>query len=270
MPKFRTFEERMKHPQGKLIPSSMWNDNELFGESLDDTVLSLMKASGSDLISLVERSANKLNDPWLKKQAWLAIALSHPDTDFGALQHIAQTLKIDDYGLFSLVIILGKTGLFDELVKQYPEPIIAEFITQNVFYVYIKAAENGHQELLKKMETKISDQTTEMLKVANFAPYTRAVKNGHIAVLNHFEQTRPDLVSAMIKASYKHLVLHDYPIALEHMKEVAGPLLVELMDAERSVLSLQTSNNFFLKAPAIPTEGSHTASKLIAGNTTLS
>ncbi|KTD57595.1 hypothetical protein [Legionella shakespearei] len=251
MPKFSTFEERMKHPQGKLIPSSIWNDNELFGENLDDTVLSLMKVSDEKLLSLLERSTTKLNDPWLKKQAWLAIALSHPDTDLTTLQHIAQMLEMDDYGLFSLVIILGNTSHFDELAKQYPASVIAAHIVQNVFYVYIKAAENGHLELLKKMETKIPEQITEMVRVANFAPYARAAKNGHIAVLNHLEQTRPDLVPAMVKASFKNAALH-HPVVLEHMKELAAPL--------------QTPNHFFPREVEKPDEEVYLAPQLTVNN----
>lgn len=256
MPRFSTPEERMKHPQGKLIPSSMWNDNELFGENLDDTVLYLMKVPTEELLSRLEQSATKLNDPWLKKQAWLAIALSHPDVALTTLQDMAQKLNIDDYGLFSLIVILGNISFFDELVKQYPAPVIAEYISQSVFYVYIKAAENGHQELLKKLEARTPEQTTEMFRVANFTPYVRAAKNGHLAVLKHFEQTRLDLVSAMIKAFFKNSVPKS-SVVLEHMKEIEPALVMQLIGVGRSIPPLQTPNNFFSRDAEKPDEAAH-------------
>ncbi|WP_197541183.1 hypothetical protein [Legionella fallonii] len=58
----------MKHKQAKLIPCSMWYDNQLFYESLDDTVLSLMKAKPDNLMPHLNKSLPKLNNQWLKNK----------------------------------------------------------------------------------------------------------------------------------------------------------------------------------------------------------
>lgn len=69
MARFKTHEERMKHRHAKLIPASMWHDNQLFYEVLDESVLSIMKAKTSkDAISLLVKYLPKLNDQWKKSK----------------------------------------------------------------------------------------------------------------------------------------------------------------------------------------------------------
>lgn len=48
---FNTHEERMLHPQAKLIPQFMWDDPLLFDSSLNETILELMKASNDEIIN---------------------------------------------------------------------------------------------------------------------------------------------------------------------------------------------------------------------------
>lgn len=230
MPKFKTFETRMKHTQGKLIPLLMWQDNELFCENLDDTVLSLMKTNDGNLFTLLEQSVPKLHDQWLKKQAFLAITLSHPALDLPMLQSIAETLQFDDYTLFSLLIILGNSNLLEAWINQQSDSI-EPLITKNVFYVYMKAAEYGHDEILKKLEEKAPKQITEMVRVANFSPYSNAAKNGHIGVLSHLEAKEPHLIPAMIKASFKDAVFHGRLDVLKHMEEKLPELVLQLIKA---------------------------------------
>jgi hypothetical protein len=71
---FKTYEERMLHPQARLIPESMWNNFELFNFSLADFMLPLMTASNEELITHLNNSTATLNSLRLKKIAWLSIA----------------------------------------------------------------------------------------------------------------------------------------------------------------------------------------------------
>jgi hypothetical protein len=64
---FRTYEERMLHPQARLIPESMWNDLKLFDFSLNDFMLPLMTVSNEALITHLNNSLPKLNSLRLKK-----------------------------------------------------------------------------------------------------------------------------------------------------------------------------------------------------------
>lgn len=236
MPRFKTYAERMKHRQAKLIPSSMWHDNELFYEFLDDTVLSLMKIKSTDLIFHLNQSAPKLNNQWLKKQAWLSIALSHPDLDLLALQQIASILKLSEYQLFSLLIILGNTPLLDEFVTQHKKKDILGMISENGCYVYRKAAENGHIEVLKYLEDKAPTLALEMMKAVDFSAYRDASRNNHLEVLKHFEAKAPDLIPAMIKAQnfyvYRVAAANGNMERLKYLETKAPDLVLEMMKAD--------------------------------------
>src|SRR5437016_6541469 len=96
---FKTHEERMQHPQAKLIPESMWDNFSLFSRSLNEAILELMKVSNEKLSTLLTNLLAKLNGRGLKESAWLAIALSHPDLELSRLRMIANQLNYNDHEL---------------------------------------------------------------------------------------------------------------------------------------------------------------------------
>ncbi len=199
MPRFKTNAERMKHKQAKLIPSSMWYDNQLFYESLDDTVLSLMKVKPDNLMSHLNKSLPKLKDKWLKKQAWIAIALSQP-VSLPILQEVATTLKLDRNTVFSLLATLGNLSLLREYTNQYDDSIIQTMLEDDEFCAYIKSAENGHPNVLKFFEETLPALARNMISSRNFSSYKDAARNGYVDVLKHLEDKVPDLTLEMIKA----------------------------------------------------------------------
>ncbi|CZH56948.1 Uncharacterised protein [Legionella pneumophila] len=237
MPKFKTDEERMKHPQAKLIPSSMWNDNELFCETLNDTVLSLMKVTEKDLMYRLTNAIPKLNNLWLKKQAWLAIALSHPNLELSMLEQVAKLLGLEDSKIFSLLAILGKVHLLAEFVKRHAQSHILELIASNSFSVYRKAAENGHIDVLDYLETLVKPkQVIQMIRAVDFSAYRDAARNGHLDVLKNLEGKAPDLVLSMIKAenfyAYRLAAARGNIEILKHLEANVPNLITDMVKAE--------------------------------------
>lgn len=249
MPKFKTHAERMKHKQAKLIPSSMWYDNQLFYESLNDTVLSLMKVKLDNLMSHLNKSLPKLNDKWLKKQAWIAIALSQP-VDLPMLLAVATTLKLDKNTVFSLLATLGNTALLSEFTIQQDTPNIQKMLEDDEFCAYIKAAENGHSTVLKFFEMAVPFSVRKMILSRNCSPYKDAARNGHVEVLEHLEDTEPDLVLEMIKAqnfyAYRIGASKGQLAVLKHL-EAKAPDLVRAMVAADNFYAFNKSveNNHF-------------------------
>ncbi|CEG57374.1 hypothetical protein [Legionella fallonii] len=190
----------MKHKQAKLISASMWHDNQLFYETLDDTVLSIMKVKNSeDIIPFLIKSYPKLNDQWKKKQAWLGIALTQPN-NFQILLETARILEFSKNNLFSLFAILGNVAFLDAYAKQHQSSEVLEMIKDNEFYAYRKGAEHGNSGILTFLETKASNLTLEMILSDNFAAYKNAARNGHVDVIKDLETKASDLVLEMIGA----------------------------------------------------------------------
>ncbi|CZG59613.1 TPA: hypothetical protein ACJ5DT_003113 [Legionella pneumophila] len=239
MARFKTHEERMKHRHAKLIPASMWHDNQLFYEVLDESVLSIMKAKTSkDAISLLVKYLPKLNDQWKKKQAWLGIALTQLE-NFSILLESAKILGFSKNNLFSLFAILGNVKFLNEYAKESGNDGILEMIKDNQFYPYKKAAEHGNLDVLTCLETWASSQILEMILANDFYAYKQAAHNGHINVIKHLETKAPGYILQMIQAqdyygfrlgaSGGHIEL------LKHMQSKAPQLFDKMVAA----------NNFF-------------------------
>lgn len=233
MPRFKTDYERMKHKQAKLIPASVWHDNQLFYEVLDDTVLSLMKAKPAELMLKLEKSLPRLNNQWLKKQAWLGIALTQP-LDLIMLQKVADKLQFNSNTVFALLAILGNKALLNEFTAQYDRKTIQEMIKDDDFYAYTKAAENGHLDVLKYFEEKAPKFALEMVKSRNYYSYKYAAPNGHLEVLKHLEEQASGM--EMIKAqqfyAYKLAASRGKLEVLQYLETKAPSLVNDMIKAD--------------------------------------
>lgn len=244
MAKFKTYAERMKHPQAKLIPASMWSDNQLFYESLDENVLSIMKAKKNEgVIPLLKRLLPRLNDQWKKKQAWLGIALTQADS-LAILQEAASILKLNENTVFSLLSILGNLDLLKTYTEQYENHVVLAMIRDDEYYPYRKAAENGHSSVLKYFEATATKLTLEMVTSDHFASYKNAAKNGHVHTLKDIEAVVPDLVLEMIQAqnyyAYRMGAMNGHLGVLKHLESKA-PGFVNEMVAEDNFFAYRKS-----------------------------
>ncbi|MFJ1269353.1 hypothetical protein ACD661_12365 [Legionella lytica] len=237
MAKFKSLEERMKHKQGKLIPASMWKDNQLFNETLEESVISIMKAGSSEATILsLDKYKSKLNDQWKKKQAWLGIALAQPN-NFSLLEETAKKLEFNKKTLFSLFAVLGNLVFLDTYTKQFQSSQeVLDLIKDNEFYAYRKGAEHGHAEILNYLESKASSLTREMILAENYAAYKNAASNGHVAVLKDLEAKASELVIKMIEAqnyyAFRMGAKNGHISVLSHLESKAPQLFEHMVEAD--------------------------------------
>jgi hypothetical protein len=198
---FKTYEERMLHPQAKLIPESMWNNNNLFNFSLAGFILPLMTASNEELITHLNDAAAKLDSNRLKKVAWLSIALGHPNFELSILRNLATQLQLNNLILFQLLVIIGNKKYLDDFLNESLPTNVQKMIQSENFYAYRLAAENGHLEVLQYLEAKVPNQIQEMIQGFDFCAYRLAAENGHLEVLKHLESKVPNQIQQMIQAN---------------------------------------------------------------------
>lgn len=226
----------MKHKQGKLIPASMWQDNQLFCEILDESVISIMKVRNSEeVIPCLIKYQSKLNDQWKKKQAWLGIALTQPN-NFSLLLETAKILGFSKNTLFSLFTILGNLDFLDTYAKQHQSPEVLDMIKDNEFYAYRKGAEHGHSDILAFLEAKASGLTLEMILSDNYAAYKNAARNGHVDVLKDLEEKASEVVMAMIQAqnycAFRMGAKNGHVSVLRHLESKAPQLFTQMVEAD--------------------------------------
>ncbi len=235
MAKFKSLEERMRHKQGKLIPASMWQDNQLFNETLEESVISIMKVRSSEVITCLKKYQPKLNDKWKKKQAWLGIALTQPD-NFSLLEETAKILEFNKNTLFSLFAILGNLVFLQTYTQQFQSQEVLELIKDDEFYAYRKGAEHGHAHILSFLEAKASTLTLEMILSGNYAAYKNAARNGHVDVLKDLEEKASESVLAMIQAqnyyAFRMGAKYGHISVLRHLESKAPQLFSQMVEVD--------------------------------------
>ena len=234
---FKTYAERMQHPQARLIPESMWNDGTLFDCSLPDIMLPLMTASNEELITRLNNSAPTLSLFKLKKLAWLSIALSHPDLELLTLREIATQLHLDSTTLFQLLAIMGNKKHLDEFLNESLNPSVQELIQAKSFSAaYRYAAANGHIGILDYLESKAPDQVQAMIQADDFYAYRNAAFNGHLGVLEHLESKAPEQIQAMIQANkfsaYRYAAANGHLGVLDYLESKAPDQIQAMIQAD--------------------------------------
>jgi hypothetical protein len=229
---FKTYEERIQHPQARLIPESMWNNEDLFNFSLADFMLPLMTTSKEELITQLNNSAAKLDSLRLKKVAWLSIALSHPDLELSILRNIATQLQLDNTILFQLLVIIGNKKYLDDFLNESLNLSVQKIIQTNNFYVYRLAAGNGHVGVLQYLEAKAPSQIQDMIQARYFYAYRLAAGNDHLEVLQHLEAKAPNQIEDMIQAAYQYAAKNGHLEALQRLEAKAPNQIEDMIQAE--------------------------------------
>ncbi len=242
MPKI--IAKKMGHEQAKQIPDSMWEDNQLFCESLDEVLITLMKLkTPADAIFYLNQYASAFNDKWKKKQAWLSLALTQPD-NFDLLQESAAILNLDQKTVFSLFAILGNVDFLNKFIMQHEKDVVLAMIKSDEFYPYRKAAEHGKSAILKYLDKTAITLTFEMNAAYNYAAYKNAARNGFVETLEDIEKMVPALVNEMIRAqdyyAYRFAALHGHLGVLKHL-EFKAPELVNEMEAADNFFAYRKS-----------------------------
>ena len=181
--RFSSEEERIQHPQAKLIPSILWSVPNLFNSNIDDPTLALMQADEAHLMSCLESSIKSITN---KEVAWLAIAFSHSSLGFEELCQIANTLQLPEQGLFVMFGLLGKTNFFESIVNHYSKAgTLKAMIAADEYRAFRAAALIGYLDVMNRMLALSTDvEQQAMIAARDYFAFGGAVNHGHLTVIS--------------------------------------------------------------------------------------
>jgi hypothetical protein len=154
--KFLSENERMQHPQARLIPLNVWKT--FYSDELSDFQLALMQTASSDYSNYLAGLDNgALQDlTTIKKISadWLAMAYGHPDAKDYLLMNFARRLNIPTEEVFKLAAIIGKMSMMEHLMKLAPDKVqdmIAADRYSTSYEAFRVAAINGHTPVVNRL-----------------------------------------------------------------------------------------------------------------------
>jgi len=218
--KFKNDEQRMQHPQGKLIPQDVW-DKFFWGE-LPDKLIPLMTAEKDALLRRVRSVPYFLNHE--RVAAWLAIAFSHPDLDVAMLHELSKAIHLKDYEPLITAATCGKLDyvieLDEKLTSQFnPDSLDFKNIRKYLFYT---AAKFGHLDILQYLEGRAPEKLQEMIAANDYEAFRLAARHGHIAILEYLETRASDKLQVMIASdvyeAFRLAARHGHIASLEYLK----------------------------------------------------
>lgn len=199
--RFESNEERMKHPQARLIPDLLWNDGKIFNEQLDDELLTLMNTRDEELIDKLHELFPEISEKGQaddKQIIWLVIALSHPHLSHSVLLGISAELKLRPENLYQYAAVWGDLSFFEYLTQMYlHRGELERVIVAHSYAVFSNAVLFKHEPIMKLLLNKAPDKMKLMLSSA----VVRAFKFGDIDVIKLLMAQAPDEVQNMIKAN---------------------------------------------------------------------
>ncbi len=242
---FKTSEDRMKHPQAKLIPEVLWNDKEFFAGSLYKNVLALMSTPQQELLPSLKLDLDSLK--YKSKATLLAIALSHPDLALAELLNMAMELAIEQLDLFHLLILTENKKWIDAFMDVGLVPSLEE----DIFSHYFWAAERGYALILEQLEAKEPEKTLTMIRKDSYRAYRLSAQNGFLEVLKHLESRASSEIPAMIEAenfyAYRRAAENDFSEVVLHLEQIAPAKIQEMIQADNFYAFRLSAKNNCLK-----------------------
>ncbi|MCE0723049.1 MULTISPECIES: hypothetical protein [Legionella] len=193
--KCSTHEERMQHPQAKLIPQTLWDI--LFLEELPDCLIPLMQTKDEHL--LIDR-LKAIPLPVSKSEIlclWLGIAFSHPEFNSESLQHIGDMLGMSDKVMLHAAVLWGNESYFKDLMTKYSSSS-QDMIAADNNYIFIESIRYGHLYVLQYIAEKAPEKLQEMLASENYLAFSCAFQKSHLSVLQFLAEKVPEKLQEII------------------------------------------------------------------------
>jgi hypothetical protein len=140
---FQNEEKRLKHSKARLIPKYLWE--HAFNSGLAKLCLPLME---EDLSTIDLSTLSRRFEPWQYTNAWLAMAVSHPQFTPAVLEKWAISLGCDP---LEMAILIGRQDMVDFLIEKSPDRLTFTFTTthREEFSYLQDAATRGQLDILK-------------------------------------------------------------------------------------------------------------------------
>ncbi|MDF1827779.1 MAG: hypothetical protein P1U39_05825 [Legionellaceae bacterium] len=237
--RFNTEPERMAHPEACLIPKRVWFDEALFNGEISDNHLKVMRSAsqhGDEAIAEFDDVfLQSLGTESQKETAWLALAYSHPGIAPDVLIHFAERLDLKVEQVFKLSAILDHQTLLETLVAAYPAQL-QRMIRDGGYFVFRRAAFNGHLSLMKFLMNHVSeDEQENMILAMDFGAFRNAAYNGYFDVMAYLIERVPEdelqeMISVENFAAFRNAAEQGHSAVVER-------LLVLLSPEQQSILT---------------------------------
>lgn len=234
--RFSTKRERLLHPQGKIIPDSLWTYADFFNYELSIQTMDLMQLSSEEEIFYYLKNQSLGDTPIpssILRSHWLAIALTHPNISDRSLLTYANQLHLSDLDLLKTAAATGRTGVIKLLLNPYDAESIQNkipvlkwpglqwinhalgSITQRMAYslgfvhakiavndyvIFRLAAKNGHLGTLNYLASLLPNYVQGMLSTHQYEAFQSAIAYGHINVINFFATEAAENIEEIISA----------------------------------------------------------------------
>jgi hypothetical protein len=196
--------QRLKHPQGKLIPDSIWD--KFFRGDFPDVAINLCRIPKASLLRDIKQFIEGSYESALK--VWLAMFYSHRDAKVDELIAWAKELRISNTDLFMLASCTGQLELLNRVISTNSNDVM-EMIKAEDYVPFTFAAGNGDLAIIDRIVALAPNQIPvmikEMIKAGNNDAFHNAARNGHLDVIDRLAALAPDQIHAMIAH------LHYYP-----------------------------------------------------------
>lgn len=196
--KFKSEEERSKHPHASLIPYALWAEVYLFNSCLSANDFTLMASS------LERISAKPLSLTFHSEQnqltAWLCILLSHPQDTTDNLLITANNIGLPEAIIFQGAIITGNMAIIEKL--NTTEINLVKTIAANDFLIFVLAMALNHRDSVNWLLATFPSKKEAMVKAHQFGAFEWAARHGLIHQLELFKKIAPHLLKKMIANAF--------------------------------------------------------------------
>ncbi|MBI5448149.1 MAG: hypothetical protein HY939_05420 [Gammaproteobacteria bacterium] len=254
--KFRSEEERLAHPQARLIPSALCGGMEIFSiDEITDLEIEVMKKGLSVLAEANVSAVDKKG----KMRLWCAFAVSHPNSSDAEWRQCAKLLNIHilDYhfvdDMLHIASGIGNIWVLNQLATSLQPAELQEKIIQTSYprSALELAALGGHLAFMNRLVDLAGDKLQDMIAYGNFSAFRQAAWGGHLAVINRLADLAGDKLQDMIAvyhfSAFVSAVSHGHLAVINRLIELAGD---KLQDMIQDVIIAQPHASAFYQAAA--------------------
>jgi hypothetical protein len=198
-----TESKRIQLPFTDFIPQSIWNT--LFNQQLSVFQLLCAEKTFAEWMNDLGQSQKRLNqDPQLNQtdtlNAWLIVALTHPDLADDALMKLANYFDLSPHHTFLGTIVLGRTTLFELFVNLNPERL-EDVIEEKNYIAFRLAAEHGHIGIMAHLSELMPNKTKNMVMTNHYDAFHRAAGQGQLHAIDYLIEHNPEHADSMLLAN---------------------------------------------------------------------
>ncbi|MBN9227672.1 ankyrin repeat domain-containing protein, partial [Legionella steelei] len=295
--RIQTEAQRLAHPQARLIPKSLMNDESVFRNELLDDFIPLMQTQTNAQLFACLRDFVMPQEQRKRKCLWLAVVYSHPHLSKEQLvalakqiglspkahlevsimlnrqDNLAYVIDLPGYAevieqqvraFFGLAAGYGCLGMLTDLASKASPEKLQAMIAADDYWAFMWAAENGHLEVLRYLESKAPAKVQEIIAAGNFAAFRWAAENGHLEVLRYLaSKVSLDKVQEMVAAyefrAFRLAVNNNQVDVLQHLlgftsvfayaeahQREYGAIVIPYL--EQQILNLRTRKQAFEQA----------------------